>query len=169
MDFEFCFKEQLKMHPSMQPWDAIKLCYQAAFGAEHILSDIESAYVYLSRELESVFPTNEPLYEQISPFVVRVNLGAWKRENKSLDMLFEAFKNSAYIQDDAKEIFFSYLEVAEKVMCENIADFSKKEWELFLSEYKNSGMPPIHHSEGYRKIEKPSYRIVKLSELEKIL
>ena len=38
MSFEFYFEEQLKKHPSMQFSDAVKLCYQAAMGAEHLLT-----------------------------------------------------------------------------------------------------------------------------------
>ena len=37
MDFTTCLREQLRRHPSMQPQDVIKLCYQAARGAEHLI------------------------------------------------------------------------------------------------------------------------------------
>ena len=39
-------KEQVKLHPSMEPIDAIKLCYQAAYGGEHLLRNIETAKFY---------------------------------------------------------------------------------------------------------------------------
>ena len=169
MDFKFYFENQLKMHPSMQTQDAVKLCYQAAFGAEHILNDTERARAYLYAEFDAVLPSNEPLFEQISPKIARVNLGAWKREGKSADTLFEAFKNSSFVNENAIEIFISYLEIAGKSMASVLSDFDKNEWKVFLENYKLSGMPPIHHSSIYRELEKPSYRIIKITELEKII
>ena len=39
MNFSDHLKKQLSLHPSMQPQDIVKLCYQAAFGAEPLLPD----------------------------------------------------------------------------------------------------------------------------------
>lgn len=169
MDFRFYFENQFKMHPSMQYQDVVKLCYQSAFGAEHILSDLNRAKAYLYGEFESVFITDEPLFEQISPEIVRVNLGAWKREGRELDPLFEAFKNSAFINENSTEIFLLYLDMAKKVMVELSPNFNQEQWLDFIEEYKTNGIKPIHHSNAYRENEKPSYRIVKITELEKIL
>lgn len=33
--------EQMRIHPSMTPRDIAKLCYQAARGAEHLLTDLD--------------------------------------------------------------------------------------------------------------------------------
>ena len=169
MDFKCFFEEQLKNHPSIQYQDAVKLCDQAAFGAEHILSDSERARAYFYTEFDAIFPSTEPLFEKISPLVARVNLGAWKKEDKDPSALFEAFKNSAVITDNARETLLSYLDIAEQSMVDKIPNFDKLGWQKFLDEYKAADMPPIHHSAIYRENEQPSYRIVKISELEKIL
>lgn len=169
MSFEFYFEEQLKKHPSMQFSDAVKLCYQAALGAEHLLSDEGRARSYLCAELEGVDVTDEELFERISPDVCRVNLGAWKRENLSPDKLFEAFKNSAKISEKGKEELERNLEIAHRVLRAKMPYFDEEDWQNFLSEYRKMGCPPIHHSSQYREMEKPSYRIVKIQELEKIL
>ena len=47
MEFNDFFLEQMERHPAMEARDAVKLCYQAAFGAEHLLQDREAAYRYL--------------------------------------------------------------------------------------------------------------------------
>lgn len=169
MDFKFYFKEQLKNHPSMQFEDVIKLCYQSSFGAEHLLSDTERARAYLYAEFDAILPTDEPIFEQISPDVARVNLGAWKRESRDIDTLFNAFVNSAYINENSGEFFFSNIDEAEQIMVNALKGFNKKEWDAFLEKYKAAGILPIHHSAKYREMEKPSYRIVKIEELEKIL
>ena len=160
MDFEFYFSEQLRMHPAMQYQDAVKLCYQASFGAEHLLSNIERARAYLYAEFDNVSPTDEPLFEQISPDFVRVNLGAWKREDLPISALFEVFKSTAFIKENAKEAFISYVEAAGEIMERKLPTFSREEWLAFIEEYKALGMPAIHHSEDYRANENPHYRVV---------
>ncbi len=160
MSFDIYFKEQLERHSSMQYQDAVKLCYQAAFGAEHLLSDLDRARVYLEEEYSSVSVSDEPLFERISDDVCRVNLGAWKREDFSIKALFEAFISSASIREDAKDAFLSYLGLAGQIMESEKRDFDKDAWRAFLEEYKGAGMPPLHHSIIYREREKPSYRIV---------
>ncbi len=169
MSFKIYFEEQLKNHPSMQFSDAVKLCYQAAFGAEHLLSNTDRARAYLIAEFNAVSITDEPLFEKISDEVCRVNLGAWKREKMSPELLFEIFESSAKIGNNGKEEFEQNLNCAELVLKEKSPDFDEEKWQNFLSEYRKMGCPPIHHSEDYRVHEHPSYRIVKIKELEKIL
>ena len=52
MDFETYLLEQIQMHPALQPQDIWKLCYQAAFGPEHLLNDLQGAREYLEKEYE---------------------------------------------------------------------------------------------------------------------
>lgn len=166
MDFEFYFLEQIKKHSSMQYQDVIKLCYQASFGAEHILSNIDAARTYLEHEFDSVEPSDEPLFEHISTDVCRVNLRAWKKRNLPIDELFEAFKDSASINANGKETFFSYLDSAKKVMAKHLPDFLAEDWDAFLSFYLENGICAVHHSEKYRECEKPSYRIMKSGKIK---
>ena len=166
MSFEAHFLNQLNMHPSMQYQDVIKLCYQASFGAEHILSDISAARTYLERELNSVEPSNEPLAEHISDDVCRINLRAWKKRELPIGELFEAFCNSASVNSNSRDAFFTCLEIAERVMGEKKVDFSLNEWRGFVNSYLQSGLRAIHHSEKYRELEKPSYRIIKINLLK---
>ncbi len=169
MSFGFYFDEQLKNHPSMQLSDAVKLCYQAAFGAEHLLSNTDRARAYLMAEFDDVSITDEPLFEKISDEVCRVNLGAWKREKMSPELLFEIFKSSAKIVDNGMEAFEQNLMIAHLVLKEKAPGFDEEKWQNFLFEYRKMGCPPVHHSDEYRAHEHPSYRIVKINELEKIL
>jgi hypothetical protein len=80
MSFEAFLREQMKKHPSMQPQDVVKMCYQAAFGAEHLLLDLDVAKSYHEKEYAEVVATKDELYEQISDTVCRINLSAWKAQ-----------------------------------------------------------------------------------------
>ena len=98
MDFTTCLREQLRLHPSMQPRDVIKLCYQAARGAEHLLSDTTRARAYFDQEY-AVTPADDalPLFESISEKVARVNIAAWKTANLPAEWLFRMFVHTARV------------------------------------------------------------------------
>ena len=160
MDFEIYLTEQLRKHPSMQPRDVIKMCYQAAHGAEHLLLDSDRAWNYLKREYDEVIASDDVLYEQISDKVCRVNLAAWKLKGLPIEWLFRMFVASCKIEENATEQFIEYLQKAEKVINSGDVGFAIAEWEDYLCEYKKIGMPAVHHSEEYRKHERPAYRIV---------
>ena len=158
MSFEIFLMEQLKKHPPMQPQDVVKMCYQAAFGADHLLSDISAARCYLEKEYAAVASADVELYEQISDSVCRVNLSAWKASGLPLEWLFRMFAASCKVEPNGKEKFAEYLQAAERCiagMC-----FAENEWTTYLVEYKKNDMPSVHHSEHYRANEHPAYRIV---------
>lgn len=89
------FCRQKSRHPSMEAQDWMKLCFQAAFGAEHLALDPAAAQNYLREEFEKTPAGSEPLYEEISEETVRVNLGAWKREGLPEEWLLRMFLQTA--------------------------------------------------------------------------
>ncbi len=153
--------KQLQKHPSMMPKDVIKLCYQAAHGAEHLLADPERARRYLEAEYASVAAAEGELYEPISDDVCRINLAVWKAQELPVDRLFELFAASCKITLDADAIFADYLAEADALIGQADAAFSRGDWEDFLATYRQAGMPALHHSEAYRTAEHPAYRIVR--------
>lgn len=160
MDFQYYLLEQLKMHPSMLPQDIIKLCYQAAFGAEHLLTDTNRALKYLEYEYANVSPSCGELYEMISDEVCRINLSVWKYKKLPLSWLFKMFADSAHISSDGAVQLESYMNSAEALLQNAKTSFSFDDWKSFRTHYEELGMPAIHHSESYRNTQKPSYRIV---------
>ena len=169
MDFKFYLVEQIKKHPSIKPQDVAKMCYQAAFGAEHLLLDTSAAKRYFDAEFEAVEPCEGDLFECISDKVCRVNLGAWKKRELPPERLFDVFVATASIKDGGKARFEGYISEAESCFergeVESLS-FTLAEWRDFLDEYRAAGMPAVHHSEAYRKSEKPAYRIVRRDLIE---
>ena len=157
---------QSRLHPSMKPLDAVKLCYQAAHGAEHLLSDPEAARRYFDAEYASVEADADiPLAEEISETLCRVNLAAWKARNLSAERLFELFLDSAQICDDGDARMRENLNAVEAAL--PALPFSPEAWRNCLCAYAEAGMPAVHHSEAYRESEKPAYRIVRRDLLAK--
>lgn len=109
--------EQAGLHPAMEPRDAVKLCYQAAFGAEHLLRDREAAHRYLEEEYDAREADSSFLYEQIHPGVCRVSLAAWKRERMPLEWLFEMFAETASNPpEDGKQVFRDCLDTVGRLV-----------------------------------------------------
>lgn len=160
MNFELYLTEQIKKHRSMQPQDVVKMCFQAAYGAEHLLSDLSDAWEYLKIEYDSVTPSDGELFEPISDKFCRVNLSVWKSRGLPLEELFRMFVDSCKIEPTASERFEHYLEVVPKVIESTDVEFTVREWERFLAEYKKHGVTAVHHSSRYRECERPAYRLV---------
>ncbi len=88
---------QCALHPSLTPQDAIKLCYQASFGAEHLLHDPIGAKAFFLQEFAAVRPEDtplEPLIEKISADFCRINLRGWKAQGLPATWLFSLFLQS---------------------------------------------------------------------------
>jgi len=162
MQFKEYLLEQLNIHPSMMPQDVAKMCYQAVFGADHLLQDIKKAESYFNDEYENILPDSTiPLYECISDDICRVNMAAWKFEGMPQRWLFNMFAETASVSIGSIALQREYLMEAEKLAEEGCFGFSIEEWNVFMKNYESKHMPPVHHSENYRDNEQPSYRIVK--------
>ena len=126
-----------------------------------MLEDPEAAYGYLRQEYDAAEASEEPLYEQIHTDVCRVNLRAWKREGLPLDWLFRLFLQTAsHPAADGGKMFQNCLKTVGQLAQENAIGISKDSWEEFLAGYPVQHPAALHHSEIYRKREKPCYRLV---------
>lgn len=164
MTFEKCLKKQLKMHESMEARDVIKMCYQATFGAEHLLLNPEKARAFFEEEFEATEASDEPVYEELNEEIVRVNFGAWKKAELPKEDLFAAFVKSTQGVGGTDEALLNCLGRAESVLEE--AGFDMTVWAEAKATYIEAGMNPVHHSQGYRDAESPAYRVVKREHLE---
>lgn len=154
-EFLECFREQRRLHPFMQVEDAVKLCYQAAFGAAHLMRDKAAAWETLEEEYFCTLPDESvPLWEDIGGGYVRVNIAAWKAQGRGAGELFSLLQ-----QGKALDIT-PFLLVAQSEWEDKAA------FERFVSEWKERGFPPLHHSDIYREKENPAYRVVLKERIE---
>ena len=169
MDPEFflsCFAAQAAAHASMQTRDALKMSFQAAFGAEHLIADEASARAWLENEYaETPEDGAAPLFELLSPDCARVNLAAWKAQNIPLSWLGNLFllsarENAKQDKADRDAAFAAALDAVRALSREGALSFSAQDFDAFVGEEYARGMHAVHHSEAYRAAEKPAYRIV---------
>lgn len=187
-------KYQAAQHPGMTPQDAVKLCFQAAFGGEHLLTDPAQARANLLAEFAQTPPRRIEVFEPISAEYSRCNLAAWKHRQLPPEWLFRMFWHSApvnsttgnsvpknFAQDNsvpdnsppekrkkAEVLFTDYLATVTACADRGLLPFTGAAWCRYLEEYLAGGVRPVQHSEEYRLREQPAYRIVK-REYEKLL
>lgn len=162
--FKKLLLEQSKFHTSMLPQDVVKLCYQATFGAEHLLVDREKAFVYFMQEYAITPPNSMPVFETICDSYVRCNFAAWKQQKLPPEWLFELFYDTASKKSLGTEVlFWNYINIAESLFAEHIFSFSKEEWKDYIAHYKMQEIRAVHHSESYRKNENPAYRLIDIN------
>lgn len=157
---------QARLHPAAQPQDYIKLCFQAAFGAEHLIADEDAAKRYLENEFTEVgMDCRQPLYEPIAPDVMRVNLAAWKAAGLPLPWLFRLFVQSA--QENARRApesrtraFDAALTAAQSAAEDGALSVLPQEFADDLAAYRKGGVRAVHHTQAYRDAEHPAYRVV---------
>jgi hypothetical protein len=155
MKIEYYLTEQMRLHPCMQPLDVIKLCYQAAFGAEHLLGDMERVKKYFDDEFITVPERDGMLAEPIADDVCRVNLAVWKKWRLPRERLFHLFVLSAkWRRENPEEVFWAYMALGETL------PFPPGEWRDILEEYKKGDIRPVRHSNIYREKEHPAYRVI---------
>ena len=162
MDLAKYLLEEQRLHPSLAPQDVVKLCYQAAFGAEHMLSDATQAKAYLLEEYEATPVDDRPLVEYISQAVCRVNLAAWKRLKLNPDWLWNIFLSSVTAEgnDTSGDIFETYITQVDELSKLEEFSFSNAQWREYISAYNVAGCTPIRHSPAYRGNETPAYRVI---------
>lgn len=160
MSFEECLKRHIASHPLLECRDIIKFCYQAMTGSEHILKDIESAKSYFFSEYENTPSADISLYEELGDVYCRVNFAAWKNSGLEASCLFELFIKTAGVHRQSEDTYISeYFDTVSDVLTNNRDDLTA-DWRIESERYLKEGVRPLHHSDTYRNIYRPAYRVV---------
>ena len=160
-------KEILAKHESRHPeWelaDLYKLIYQAAMGPEHALSDEAQTRKLLLQEISQLQDgPDEPLAEKISPDgrLARVHLRPFIKQGHEPELLLKAFLASAHTFLPSRDKLVTYAGKASEAACEGKIHFTQSMLQAHIAKLGAAGFPPLHHSDKYRRLYRPAYRIV---------
>lgn len=150
-------------YPAMTPQDAVKLLYQSAFGPGHLIADKGLARVRLENEL-SATPADGalPLLEPIGGGYARLHLAAAKAQQLPGDTVAARFFAAAEAEAPGKAAFEAALSTLERLAREEKCPFSAAALADYLADYRAAGCPMVSHSETYRNLYHPAYRVVRL-------
>ena len=155
-NFERILLYHFEKYPLMTPVDAVKLCYQSAFGCGHLVKNKDFALSMLKKELEETAPDfGAQLFEPIGGGYVRLDLHKAKADGISEEKIAGIFMESA--NSGKKTEIEPKLELLKELAENGKTPFSKEALFEYLSGY-NGEM--VSHSEIYKKAYAPAYRVV---------
>jgi hypothetical protein len=157
--------------PEMQPADLYKLLHQGWLGPGHAAPAREGARRYLEEERSRLSPVSvpEPVLEPLpGPHdLVRVHLRAWPAERD--DALASAFVFTAETIVPDREGLVRELHRVGLDLQRLRLPFDEVAWRAFVDARVAEGLPAVHHSDRYRVLYAPAYRVVQRSLAEKTL
>ena len=151
--------------PAMQLQDVYKLLYQGVRGPEHLVTTPVEFVARLRAEWTAVLADDtEPLLEHIRPDkgLARVNLRPCKARGGGVDTLaaacLEAARYTWGTRDDLRQVWLAFVEIcrgdpATAYPLDEVAAFSR--W------LEEQDYPSVHHSERYRELYRPAYRLIR--------
>ena len=157
-DFKRLVIEHSERYPELQPTDLFKLLYQYAFGCEHLAAneDVVCERIKVEREaIKSGTPDGvEPLGEYC-----RVGLSYLDR-GLSEKTLARVFCLSAMHDENGQKKLAEGVKILSELVCAGVLPIRHEEFSASLYEWQNANFPPVRHSERYRELYSPSYRVI---------
>lgn len=158
MSFEKIFQSHARRYPSWQVQDVYKLVHQAALGPAHMVTNAETARAWLMRELAEMGEgPAEPVIDPISADgdIVRVHLRPYLAGGGDPETVLAAFLETANEYHGELDTLEAYLgQVARN------GAFPIPPMEAFFREMKGRGFPAVHHSDVYKDLYRPAYRVI---------
>lgn len=159
----FSVKEILKAHisryPLSRPRDMVKLIYQSEYGGGHLLTDRGQAETCLLQELKQVQCSSGEPVEEIGGDLCRLHLRALNsleiRPSTCAGLFALACRprGTAAGMEEKLQTLVQLTEAGE-------THFSPESLSAYITEWRNSGMPAVSHSEAYREAYHPAYRLI---------
>ncbi|MBN2113071.1 MAG: hypothetical protein JW785_02980 [Acidimicrobiia bacterium] len=150
-----------RRYPRWEAVDLYKLLHQGTRGSEHAAPSEEAAGEALERELGKMGPgPAEPLVDPIRAdgAIARVHLRAWLAAGFDPHLLLAAFLETAANWEEVP----GELEEALRRLGARAGELGLPPGEVtkLAGRMKAQGYPAAHHSEGYRILYRPAYRVV---------
>lgn len=165
MNKDYCI-QYFKRYPRSKIQDFIKFLYQSIMGSGHFIIDEDKNYEMLIKEYNSIkHDENHVLFEEISEELVRIHLEPLKRE--SLKEVHHLIMLSTSVKGTINDLINVFLQV-EKGIIEGWIPYEIEDWNIEIRKYINNGCPIVSHTELFRKLYHPHYRLVKREYLKRI-
>lgn len=155
-----CLLEHIESHPELSAKDAVKFLYQSEFSTGHMTGPYTQKLI--AEERESVKISNDiPLFECVGEKYARLNLNSREAFKVSDRVIAEAMKSCADIDFDcAVQSFLKKADETMKLIESGEIALNYGEFRAEIDNLKENGYCPVSHSEQYRLLYKPSYRLV---------
>lgn len=156
--FDAILHSHLKRYPEMQIQDVYKLVHQSSLGAGHAVTNPLSARAWLERELAEMGKgPSEPMLDPISADgqLLRVHLRPYAAAGGATEMLLDAFIRTANEFWSQKESFEANWDIVARTRL-----FPAALLDDFIAPVRTDSYPSVHHTDIYKRLYKPAYRVV---------
>lgn len=152
----------LRRYPLATAEDVYKFVHQSVYGPAHFIPDVAAARAYLDEELATLppGPPDEPLVEELSVDMVRVNLRPFVAGGGDREALLAALVASAAAVRGEPETMRSRLAAACRVLEESGRDGEAGRLAVLSQRLAAEGFPARHHSDAYANAYRPAYRVI---------
>jgi len=156
------FAAHFSRYPNMTPQDAVKLAYQSACGAGHLVSDPSAALQRLKTEMDTApLLPSLPLLEDIGNGRQRLHLNSPIFSDCTPESVHFLFTEGAVIPPSACKTHLQHLLLLLQDMAKHSeTPFPSDELDAYLKEYEAAGCPMVSHSDAYRRAYSPAYRVM---------
>ncbi len=163
-------QQHLERYPRMELADVYKLLHQAALGAGHAI-DLPCAHERLQQEVAAAGDgPDEPMPDPISPDgkLVRVHLRAYVNARHDLDALSDAFARTAREYPPSGERLERFCACLRDLASAGGIPFSREDASGYVAQMAMADYPAVHHSDAYRSLYRPAYRVIAIEYLPEI-
>jgi len=151
--------EHCEKYPGLILQDLFKFLYQSAFGCEHLLGHRNDVVEYLEAEYKGGGKRTKNEIEPLDGDYSRVHLGIM-RDGLTAKTFGSLFILSAKHENGAVRSLREKLEITQEMILSEELPFSEIEFTAVTKLWKKKGFPPLHHSEKFRALYHPSYRLM---------
>ncbi|MGC9364482.1 MAG: hypothetical protein ACP5FZ_07940 [Fidelibacterota bacterium] len=161
----------LERYPEMEPVDLYKLIYQGTMGPGHLGTDSAEIQKQLEREIAIIEADKQSaLIENIAPDseYVRIHLKKWKSLEYPAETITRAILESNRFSDSDRERLKTAWEIVHREVTTGQISVDKDKFLTIYQHVLENDYPVVHHSERYRSVYSPAYRVVSQSAWKKI-
>ena len=152
-------REQCIRWPGLMPQDLLKALHQSVFGCGHLLADHAGGLSRLREEMRYAAVGRGPWAELLDGDFCRVSLGYLRQRGMAPETVMELFALSAEVpsgsEEEMEEKLAVLLDIAEEL------PFSREEMEQAVEAFRQEGFPVCRHSEMFRTLYAPAYRVIR--------
>ena len=157
-------EQHLGWYPRMKLRDVYKLIYQAVLGSEHLVSSSDEFSRHLQLEYERLQPdSSQQLFEPLRPdgSLFRLNLRPYKSLQLGLARLISPLLLTPQLASGTQAELQASWNVFT-VLCQQsyVQNFSESTIRQFTQQLAQQDFPAMHHSEVYRRLYQPAYRLI---------
>lgn len=151
--------EHFRAYPELQTEDIFKFLFQSAFGCEHMVSDERSALSYILAEYSDTSRDRVTRIDRLDGEYSRVHLSCLG-DGLEPSTLARLFCLSSKNEEMGREELLEKIDVAREMILEKELPIDMDEFDRKLDAWRKDDYPAIHHSETFRRVYRPAYRVV---------